>query len=252
MRLEADQDAAVIPAQAGIQSSRLAPDLVFGVKACSFIGQRLTQSLVLTESFLFALKASHFSLFAQRKVTKRKCTPTLAPAAPVPGLGEVLGARADTTSCRDGTFADVLSAQPLRAPPSPALHEGEGVGFSKDIVLPVANLLHGRHPRCCCCFPTLVRCRPKGRAQGIARQGCRASAVTTGRRVGAYPEHGPSGGDRRNAPAPSRGVISFGYFSLHEQRKVTRRQGEKKAFGEEVRFCNPPTSSRFSSLGAPH
>jgi hypothetical protein len=304
----------VIPAQAGIQSWRVAPDMAFGVKACFFAGQRLTQSLVLTESFLFALKASHFSLFAQRKghrdtarakrvgagagawrrnglsesrwlcdgsrthaarhrgpAAKRNGTPTFAPAAPVPGLGEVLGARADTTSCRDGTFADVLSAQPLRATPSPALHEGDKGASWKYV--------NETRPRFC--LSPLVRCRPKDRAQGIARQGCRASAVTTGGRVGAYPEHGPSGGDRRSAPAPRRGVISFGggstvprsvgagpvaqpprlteaipppcprsrpdalrarrvavAFSLGKQRKVTRRQGEKIALREQRRSCN--------------
>jgi hypothetical protein len=240
----------------------------------------LPDALPLAGSFFFALKASYFSLLAQRKghrdtarakhvgagagawrlndctgprcpcdcsrthatrhrgtAAKRNGTPTLAPAAPVPGLGEVLGARADTTSCRDGTFADVLSAQPLRASPSPALHEGDkGTCW---------NLVNVTQPRFC--LSPLVRCRPKGRAQGIARQGCRASAVTTGSRVGAYPEHGPSGGDRRKAPAPRRGVISFGYFSLHEQRKVTRLQGERKALSESLSCCNPASAKHLLS-----
>jgi hypothetical protein len=118
--------------------------------------------------------------------------------------------------------------------------------------------------------PPLVRFRTKGRAQWGVRHGCRTSAVATGCRVGANPEHGPSGGVRRAAAVPSRGVLSFGgwstvprsvgagpvaktprpahfiqppcprsrtvvlrthrvavAFSLHEQRKVTRPQGEK-------------------------
>jgi hypothetical protein len=41
----------------------------------------------------------------------------------------------------------------------------------------------------------------------------------------ANPRHGRGPG-ARSAEGARQGVLSFGYFSLHEQRKVTRRQAE--------------------------
>ncbi|WP_295942719.1 hypothetical protein, partial [uncultured Xanthomonas sp.] len=48
--------------------------------------------------------------------------------------------------------------------------------------------------------------------------------------------------ERVSAEGALRGVLSFGYFSLHKQRKVTRRKGES--------FASPVVVAAVGSLKA--
>ncbi|WP_152551575.1 hypothetical protein [Polycyclovorans algicola] len=174
----------------------------------------------------FGLRADILFFARAKKMYAKESTPDARAGYAGSRLWESARGRAHATSCRDGTFADVLSAQPLRALPNPALTTGEeqpSVTTRKHCwpYQPTVDAPPAFDSPSPCEVPT------EGLSAGDARHGCRASGVATGCRVAACPEHGPSGGARRYASAPSGGVLSFGYFSLHEQRKVTRPQGEK-------------------------
>ena len=218
---------AVIPAQAGIQRLAVGPD-----RAAMDSGERRNDdgrwiglSSEIAPAF-FALRASHFSLLAQRKVTKRKCTPhRRRRVASVPGRITVLGVRADTTSCRDGARSASMPRAPLRAVIRPAPLKGTqrqkraciDRGLIRPAVLPgsdawLFNPLRGRRAWC--------------RAQGLSGQDVRESAVATGCRVGTGPEHGTKAGDR-----PSRrtrgACFLLGTFLYTSKEKCLGPEAEK-------------------------
>jgi hypothetical protein len=176
---------------------------------------------------LFGLRADILFFARAKKMYAKESTPPEVAGCAGSRAGTCARGRADTTSCRGGTFADVLSAHPLRAASSPAPSKGvetKSITSLKCGCL-IQHAMVDASPLLT--FGSLPRCRSGFRAQWVARQGSRASTAVTGRHVGACPEHGSPAGTRRNASAPRGAAFSFGYFSLGKQRKVTRPQGEK-------------------------
>ncbi len=227
MREWCARSSAVIPAQAGIQRGLHAEGLDASFCRYGGYGAHLIDPPREIAPALFGLRADILFFARAKKMYAKESTPPEVAGCAGSRAGACARGRAHAASCRDGTFADVLSAQPLRAASSPAPSKGVE---QQSVTAPKSARLNEQtpvdaSPLLTC--PPLQRRRTDSRAQWGARQGCRASAVATGCRVGAYPEHGDPAGDRRNASAPMRGAFSFGYFSLGKQRKVTRPQGEK-------------------------
>jgi hypothetical protein len=243
---------AVIPAQAGIQLLTVGPDLgvmdsglrrndggVFFDRHREIVPALVRPIWPCGEAApaFFALRASHFSLLAQRKVTKRNGTPHLRRrVASVPGRITVLGGRADTTSCRDGARSASMPHAPLRSVIRPALLKGtqrQKRGGRSDALL----------------FSPLRERRAWCRAQGMSGQDVRESAAATGCRVGTDPEHGTKAGNRRSRR--SRGAcFLLGTFLYTSKEKYLGPEAEKGRYDFAVPV-NQASATRMTNQEHP-
>ena len=187
----------------------------------------------------------HFSLFGQRKVTKREATPMTRPCGVADGRrGGSTGRPALTipwpASCRPpcGLFrlpparvigAKVNSQSDERSSLPVGAHPVRDRGAS--ITSAVAHWVRsykGRAALCAMCRAaarafTHPLCGGEGwtiRPRRGARQGCRALFVRAGARSKSpAAPHGLAG---RSPDSAMRGALLFGYFLLGKQEKVTR------------------------------
>ncbi len=218
----------VIPAQAGIQFLGVMADradMDTGIRRYDdFLWIELRSEIA---PAFFALRASHFSLLVQRKVTKRKHAPARCRrVASGPARRAVLGARGDTTSCRDAACSASMPRIPCAQPFGRHLARGGRVksgrridrGLIRPAVLPGSDawLFLPRRER-----------RIWEGAQGLSGQDVRESAVATGCRVGTTPS---------TLPKPGTGVagasVGRAFFCIHflctSKEKYVGPQAEKR------------------------
>src|SRR5688500_15954232 len=161
----------------------------------------------------FRLPASYFSLLVQRKVTKRKHLPRQV----AQGVW-VAKEFSDSASCLGPKTAAIHGRRPFGVSGCWRLLrdcESQGAESGSSDCAPSHGL--DSQPLTF----SILRMRPASRHPEGGRHGCRPfsdRAMDGESENGDDPTHPLSGFDL------TRKVLSFGYFSLHQQRKVTRRR----------------------------
>ncbi len=163
-------------------------------------------------------RGRHFSLLVQRKVTKRNTPRPRAPAAARLGFVSPVGILGRHILCRPKT-PHILVRRPADLPTgATAADGGPRAG---------AEPSQSASFRRCCCFAFAFRAPFKawqaGRVKPEGRR-TRMCAVFGRGRMPLPKIPGPIANPARAARRARRqGCVSFGYFSLHKQRKVTPR-----------------------------